>query len=72
MTIEVAVLVLLSGSKERKRRHNENMFKTKVIYNQEEKSFFLQHGGNFVSEYCCFCLCLSYITFVKQHLTEAW
>ena len=40
MTIEVAVLVLLSGSKERKRRHNENMFKTKVIYNQAEKSFF--------------------------------
>ena len=66
MTIEVAVLVLLSGSKERKRGHNENMFKTKVIYNQEEKSFFLQHGGNFV----CFCLCLSYITFAK-HLTEA-
>ena len=29
MTIEVAVLVLLSGSKERKRRHNENMFNTK-------------------------------------------
>ena len=37
MTIEVAVLVLLSGSKERKRGHNENMFKTKVVYNQAER-----------------------------------